>query len=226
MTRWKAWSWWTARAAWLCLWMSGWPCSSLSEALAALRAVPMLHFCQRLVGRKIAEGTLADKAVLIGTSAPGLQDVRTTPVGPVYPGVEAHASMLTALMDGSTIAIPDYARGFDVLQLLMVGLVLAFGLSVLPAGPALLLSAAVFLALTLLNFWLYRTHGLAMPLATALALVFTATAVNIAHGYLFESRAKRALASRFRSYVPPHWWMRCSSIPSTTACRQTVGNSR
>ena len=156
-----------------------------------------------LLEGKIAEGTLADKAVLIGTSAPGLQDVRTTPVGPVYPGVEAHASMLTALMDGSTIAIPDYARGFDVLQLLMVGLVLAFGLSVLPAGPALLLSAAVFLALTLLNFWLYRTHGLAMPLATALALVFTATAVNIAHGYLFESRAKRALASRFRSYVPP-----------------------
>lgn len=156
-----------------------------------------------LLEGKIAEGTLADKVVLIGTSAPGLQDVRTTPVGPVYPGVEAHASMLTALMDGSTIAIPDYARGFDVLQLVMVGLVLAFGLSVLPAGPALLLSAAVFLALTLLNFWLYRTHGLAMPLATALALVFTATAVNIAHGYLFESRAKRALASRFRSYVPP-----------------------
>ena len=156
-----------------------------------------------LLEGKIAEGTLAYKAVLIGTSAPGLQDVRTTPVGPVYPGVEAHASMLTALMDGSTLAIPDYARGFDVLQLLMVGLVLAFGLSVLPAGPALLLSAAVFLALTLLNFWLYRTHGLAMPLATALALVFTATAVNIAHGYLFESRAKRALASRFRSYVPP-----------------------
>ncbi|WP_288482163.1 adenylate/guanylate cyclase domain-containing protein [uncultured Acidovorax sp.] len=156
-----------------------------------------------LLEGKIAEGTLADKAVLIGTSAPGLQDVRTTPAGPVYPGVEAHASMLTALMDGSAIAIPDYARGFDVLQLLMVGLVLALGLSVLPAGPALLLSAAVFLALTLLNFWLYRTHGLAMPLATALALVFTATAVNIAHGYLFESRAKRALASRFRSYVPP-----------------------
>ena len=156
-----------------------------------------------LLEGKIAEGTLADKAVLIGTSAPGLQDVRTTPVGPVYPGVEAHASMLTALIDGSTIAIPDYARGFDVLQLLMVGLVLALGLSVLPAGPALLLSAAVFVALTLLNFWLYRAHGLAMPLATALALVFTATAVNIAHGYLFESRAKRALASRFRSYVPP-----------------------
>lgn len=156
-----------------------------------------------LLEGKIAEGTLADKAVLIGTSAPGLQDVRMTPVGPVYPGVEAHASMLTALMDGSTIAIPDYARGFDVLQLVMVGLVLAFGLSVLPAGPALLLSAAVFFALTLLNFWLYLTHGLAMPLATALALVFTATAVNIAHGYLFESRAKRALASRFRSYVPP-----------------------
>ncbi len=151
----------------------------------------------------IAEGTLADKAVLIGTSAPGLQDVRTTPVGPVYPGVEAHASMLTAMMDGSTVAVPDYARGFDMLQLLAAGLVLALGLSVLPAGGALLLSAAVAALLVGLNVWLYRIHGLAMPLATALTMVLAASAVNMAHGYIFESRAKRALASRFRSYVPP-----------------------
>lgn len=152
---------------------------------------------------RIAEGTLADKAVLIGTSAPGLQDVRTTPVGPVYPGVEAHASMLTAMMDGSTVAVPDYARGFDMLQLLATGLVLALGLSVLPAGGALLLSAAVAALLVGLNVWLYRIHGLAMPLATALTMVLVASAVNMAHGYIFESRAKRALASRFRSYVPP-----------------------
>ena len=47
----------------------------------------------------------------------------------------------------------------------VVGMVLAFGLSELPAGPALLLSAAVFLALPLHNFSSHRPHGLAMNLA-------------------------------------------------------------
>ena len=152
---------------------------------------------------RLAEGALADKVVLVGTSAPGLQDVRVTPVGLVYPGVEAHANMLSALMDGNAIAIPDYARGFDVLQLLCVGLVLALGLSLLPAGMGLLLSLAVIAALVGLNLWLYRVHGLAMPLATAVALALSASVINMAHGYFFESRSKRALASRFRSYVPP-----------------------
>ena len=67
----------------------------------------------------------------------------------------------------------------------------------------LLLSLAVIAALVGLNLWLYRVHGLAMPLATAVALALSASVINMAHGYFFESRSKRALASRFRSYVPP-----------------------
>jgi adenylate cyclase len=152
---------------------------------------------------RLDEGALADKVVLVGTSAPGLQDVRVTPVGPVYPGVEAHANMLSALMDGNAIATPDYARGFDVFQLVCAGLVLALGLSLLPVGAGLVLSLAVIAALVGLNLWLYRAHGLAMPLAAVVAMAVTASVVNMAHGYFFESRSKRALASRFRSYVPP-----------------------
>jgi adenylate cyclase len=156
-----------------------------------------------LLDGRIAEGALADKVVLVGTSAPGLQDVRTAPVGPAYPGVEAHANMLSALMDGNVIAIPDYAGGFDVAQLLVAAVVLALGLSVLPVGAALALSALVVAALVGLNLWLYKAHGLAMPLAAVVAMAVMASVVNMVHGYIFESRAKRALASRFRSYVPP-----------------------
>jgi adenylate cyclase len=111
--------------------------------------------------------------------------------------------MLSALMDGNTIVIPDYVYGFDVLQLVGAGLTLAIGLSLLPAGAGLALSLSVLGALIGMNFWMYRAHGLAMPLATATAMVLLSLLTNVAHGYFFESRTKRALASRFRSYVPP-----------------------
>lgn len=152
---------------------------------------------------RLAEGSLSDKVVFVGTSAPGLQDVRVTPMGAVYPGVEVHANILSALMDGTSLVVPDYAPGFDIRQLLVVGLLLAFGLSMLSVGPAMCLSLGVLLVVVGLNFWLYHGHGLVMPLANVGLLVITSSVASMAHGYFFESRTKRALATRFRSYVPP-----------------------
>jgi len=42
---------------------------------------------------------LKDKIVLIGTTAPGLLDLRATPVSEVYPGVEVHANMISGILD-------------------------------------------------------------------------------------------------------------------------------
>ena len=38
-------------------------------------------------------------------------DLRVTPVGQVYPGVEAHANLLAGLIDGRLPVEPDYALG-------------------------------------------------------------------------------------------------------------------
>ena len=43
------------------------------------------------------EGAIA----LVGTTAPGLLDLRSTPVGSVYPGVEVHANMIAGMLDGN-----------------------------------------------------------------------------------------------------------------------------
>ena len=85
-----------------------------------------------------------------------------TPVGRAYPGVEAHANVLSALMDGRSIVRPDYAVGFDALQLIGAGVLLAVTLPLLAAGPAVALSATVMGLLTALNLWLYMAHGLAL----------------------------------------------------------------
>src|SRR6185369_10884451 len=40
-----------------------------------------------VLGKRLAAGSLKGKIVLVGTTAPGLQDLRVTPVGETYPGV-------------------------------------------------------------------------------------------------------------------------------------------
>lgn len=45
--------------------------------------------------------------------------------------------------------------------------------------------------------------GLVLPLASALLVAAAIYTMNMAYGYLVESRLKRRLAARFREYVPP-----------------------
>ena len=156
-----------------------------------------------LLAGRLAAGELRGKIVLLGTTAPGLLDLRATPVGEVYPGVETHANLLAGLLDGALKREPDYAVGYELLVLVASGLLLALALPWLSAARAVALVLAVLGAVVGLNSWLYLGHGLVLPLASALVMIGLAFALNMSHGYWVESRSKRALAQLFGTYVPP-----------------------
>ena len=156
-----------------------------------------------LLAKRIAPELLKGKIVLLGTTAPGLLDLRVTPVGETYPGVEIHANVISGLLDGKVFVKPDYAVGFEVVILILSGLLLAFALPLLSAPKAVATSILVIGALAGLNFWLYLSFGLALPLASALVMALTAFALNMSYGYFVESKSKRDLANLFGIYVPP-----------------------
>jgi len=156
-----------------------------------------------LLSKAIPAETLKDKIILVGTTAPGLQDLRVTPVSEIYPGVEAHANVISGLLDGKVLVKPDYAIGYDVVVLALAGLLLAFALPLVTATRAVILSVVVIAAVAALNLWLYLGFGLVLPLAGALTMCMTAFALNMSYGYFVESRSKRELAHLFGTYVPP-----------------------
>jgi adenylate cyclase len=156
-----------------------------------------------VLAQRVPPGSLKGKIILVGTTAPGLWDLRVTPVGEAYPGVETHANVISGFLDGKVLLRPDYALGYDVVMLTIAGLILAFGLPHLSAFRAVILSAAVLSMLAGLNFWLYLSYGLVLPLASALTMVLSAFALNMSYGYFVESRSKRELAKLFGTYVPP-----------------------
>ena len=156
-----------------------------------------------VLAKRIKPGALKNKIVLLGTTAPGLLDLRVTPVGETYPGVETHANVISGFLDGKVFVKPDYAIGFEVLILLLSGLTLAIALPLLSASKAVALSIATIAAVVGLNFWLFISHGLVLPLASALVMTSIAFALNMSYGYFVESRSKRELANLFGTYVPP-----------------------
>jgi adenylate cyclase len=156
-----------------------------------------------VLANRPAAQALKGKIVLLGTTAPGLLDLRVTPVGETYPGVEVHANVISGLLDGKGLVKPDYAVGYEVVLLVLAGVLLAVALPLLSAVRAVVLSAVVIGLLLALNTWLYLGAGLVLPLAAALTMALTAFALNMSYGYFVESRSKRELANLFGTYVPP-----------------------
>ena len=156
-----------------------------------------------VLAKRVKPGTLTGKIVLLGTTAPGLLDLRVTPVGETYPGVETHANVISGFLDGNVFVKPDYAIGYEVVILVLSGLTLAFALPMLSAPKAVAASFAVIAALIGLNFWIYLSAGLVLPLASSLVMAVTAFALNMSYGYFVESKSKRELAHLFGTYVPP-----------------------
>jgi adenylate cyclase len=146
---------------------------------------------------------LKGKIALVGTTAPGLFDLRATPVGGAYPGVEVHANLIAGMIDGRIKARPAYILGAEVILLLLVGAATTIWLPFLTPLRAVLVSAVVLAAVTALSIGVWLEADIAFPLASILLMTLALFALNMSYGFFVESRAKRQLTTRFGEYVPP-----------------------
>jgi adenylate cyclase len=152
---------------------------------------------------KVPKDELRGKIALIGTTAQGLKDLRSTPVGAVFPGVEIHANMIAAMLDNDFKQKPPYMLGAEVVQLLIGGIALAMLVPLLSPLKATLLSLLALLLVTALNVILWAKGGMVLPLASSLLMTAALFGLNMSWGYFVESRSKRQFTELFGQYVPP-----------------------
>ncbi|MGA0032950.1 MAG: CHASE2 domain-containing protein [Burkholderiales bacterium] len=146
---------------------------------------------------------LKGKIALVGTTAPGLLDLRATPVDPVFPGVEIHANLIGGILDGNIKQRPPYVVGAEFVLLLLAGVALALLLPLLTPFKSMLVSALVLLAVVGSNLAVFHLGNLVLPLASGLLLILVLFTFNMAYGFLVEARGTRLITGLFGQYVPP-----------------------
>ena len=161
----------------------------------------------------VPQDKLQDRIVLVGTSAPGLFDLRSTPVQNEYPGVEIHANLIAGILDNTIMEKPAYTLGAEFMHVLVVGLIMLFLPLLSPVLAAIgfvgVLSASVFL-----NLWVWNAAELMLPIASVLLLMLAMFIMNMTYGFFFEQRNKRQLSSLFGQYIPPELVDEMSENPS------------
>ena len=156
-----------------------------------------------VLNEKIPVGALRGKIVLVGTTAPGLLDLRATPVDPVYPGVEIHANLITGILDGKIKQRPSYVVGAEFVLLLLAGVAMSLLLPLLTPFKSMLVTAFVVVGVVGANVMVFQAGNLVLPLASGMVLILLLFTFNMAYGFLVEARGTRLITGLFGQYVPP-----------------------
>jgi adenylate cyclase len=143
------------------------------------------------------------KLVLIGTSAVGLNDIKTTPVSSAMPGVEIHAQVLEAALTRTLLSQPPYGPLFEFGAALLLGiLVIVFAPMF---GPVTLVGVGALFATVLIgtSWFFYTQHrelvDFTYPLLSTTAIYLTL----IFSSFVREQAQRRQIRSAFGQYLSP-----------------------
>ncbi|HEU4368804.1 MAG TPA: adenylate/guanylate cyclase domain-containing protein [Methylomirabilota bacterium] len=152
---------------------------------------------------KVAAGTFKDRIVLVGATALGTYDLRSTPFSPLYPGMEVHASVIENVLTGSFMARPEWSKVFDLLAIVALGGLVGAALPRLSPLRGLGFAAGLFALYVLGARWLFVYAQVWLNMVyPLLALLATYTALT-AYAYVTEQRQRKRVKETFRQYVAP-----------------------
>lgn len=165
------------------------------------------HTYRYVSAAKVLDGT-ATRAdiegciVFVGTSAPGLADIRATPFDRVMPGVEVHAAAIDAMISGNFVQTPSWGPGAQALIIAFAtcAATLAFGFArpqvYVPSSLALMgATVAASRQLFVGGLFLSPLYGLLTTLLCGGLLL----SVRFWH----EEKQKIVLRRAFSRYVSP-----------------------
>lgn len=150
----------------------------------------------------VPQGSLRDKIVLIGATAPGLENIKITPFDRNYPGVEIHATVIDNILHKNSLHQPDSIQIIDMAYLVMWGLLLTGVYSRIKPGYASLVwlfSLAMQFGIShwLMvhkNFWITDVFPLLENMLILASLMV--------YRYGFEMKQKQIVENVFSKYLP------------------------
>ncbi len=153
---------------------------------------------------RLEKDELKDALVFVGATETGISDVKTTPLDPVLPGVEVHATIASNILQGNFLVRDGRVIALEVLFIFLFPLALALLLRIAHRTvTALVLFLGVAGAYFMINNFLFARYfldtGIIYP-AISLGLTYLGSE---AYRNFIEERQGRFLKKAFSSYVSP-----------------------
>lgn len=149
----------------------------------------------------IKEEDIQNKFVIIGTSAYGLMDLRSTPMDSVIAGVEIHANLIDNLLNNDMLVKPTWSELADLSIIIFLLFILLFLFSRLSFISLFFIYTISIFGVMAFNyyllFYLHIILNSIFPLVTMVAGLTSILGIN----YMFEFRQKEMVKNSFSKKV-------------------------
>ena len=152
---------------------------------------------------KINPNEIRGRIIFVGTSAPGLVDLRATPLDEAVPGVEVHAQMIEHILSGDFLNRPDYAGALEMFCLLFAAIVLTIWLPKMSAHWAAISGIGVIVFFVGASWFAFRYFGLLFDPVLPSVAIFILVAGSTLYSYRIAERRRAEIQSAFGRYVSP-----------------------
>jgi adenylate cyclase len=173
-----------------------------------------------VVRRKLPPGTFKNKIVLVGATATGIGDIKSTPYGFTdYPGVEIHANIIDNLLHGNFLKRGAQQQRLDALVILFLGIPLGIYMALVP--PRLMyFGLAFFVPLIVLDYQAFLGGSWLNFTVPAITIASNVLLVSL-YRALVEEKEKRRVRDAFGQYVAPEVVRRLLKNPQLVEPRKT-----
>ncbi len=151
----------------------------------------------------IADDAVKNKIVVVGATAIGIYDLRVTPFGEIFPGLEIHANIVDSILSEDFLQRPKWIAIFDILAILISGLFLGIVLPRLSVIPGLAAGLILFLSYILFCQFLFTYQGLVLNIIYPLSVLLLVYVSITAYRYFVETKQKRFIKNAFATYLAP-----------------------
>jgi len=161
-----------------------------------------------IIENKFNPEDIAGKIALIGTSAAGLMDLRSTAFDSVYPGVEVHANVIEDILTDNYIAKTPELNTVDILHFILLVFLTIMIIAYIPLSFAIPIVVGLLAAdLYMIYFILFKGTVLFLIKGVILSILFPILAVLISLisaitlNYFLETKQTKAIKGKFASKV-------------------------
>ncbi len=148
---------------------------------------------------------IADRIVLVGSSAAGLNDLKATPITPDMPGVEIHAQLIEQILQQDFLFRPDWGPGAEILFAVVFGIIVILAIPLVGALPSAAVAGVAMIAAAAVSWFALRDGQVLIdpvyPIAVLASVYLCGTLLN----YRLTETRQREVREAFSRYMSPHY---------------------
>lgn len=154
-----------------------------------------------------------DKIAIIGTSAVGLKDIRSTPLSPFRPGAEIHLNIIDQILQQKFLYRSIEAEGIEAVSILMVGTLIIL---LTPFAGVLVLSLAVTSVIAALfygGWYAFAEHGFLIDVTYPAICIFALFVISTILSYIRMESDRKQVRDAFGHYISPEFMKELTRDP-------------